>query len=185
MLWCAHFFFCALLIITHRRLHQHQLLVLLFSPPEPHLSSLFLCLSSSNPLRSLSLGSGLARLCFLDERAGGLFGWVGGGGEVVGDDTSLEMKRVTKAYQRAGSSKRLIIIGCCANQTRLHFMQSSSASGQLSFTRLRKETGNRWERRRGRVREQKRETGLELLFCWFARVCLPSLYSKYLEDTEG
>lgn len=112
----------------------------------------FPCPSSSNPLQPLSLVSGLARLCFWRVGLGrGCRGGWGGWGS-GGNDTSLEMKRVTKAYQRAGCAKRRIIIGCCANQTRLHFMQSSSASGQLSFPRLRRETGNRWERERGRIR---------------------------------
>lgn len=38
----------------------------------------------------------------------------------------LEMKGVTKTYQRAESMQRCITIGCCGNHTRLHFFQPSS-----------------------------------------------------------
>lgn len=139
----VHTFFNALLIITQLAPSPTSASAAPFRSSRATSLAPFPCPSSSSPLQPLSLVSGLARLCFWRVGWGRGCCGGGGGGWSRGNDTSLEMKRVTKAYQRAGCAKRRIIIGCCANQTRLHFMQSSSASGQLSFTRLRRETGNR------------------------------------------
>lgn len=57
------------------------------------------------------------------------------------------MKREPETYQRAGSVKRCIIIGCCENQTHLHFLQPSSLQVPVLFIYT-PEEGN--EERRGR-----------------------------------
>lgn len=133
-------FFNALLIITHwLLLTPTSARGAPFSPPELH-PSLLPCLSSFFPPQPLSLVLGLA---YLSLEGGGEGGWI------RGNDMGLEMKRVTKTYQRAESTQRCIIIGCCGNQTRLHFFQPSSPSAQLSFPRPGREAGRGRERERG------------------------------------
>lgn len=70
----------------------------------------------------------------------------------------LEMKREPETYQRAGSVKRCIIIGCCENQTRLHFLQPSSLQVPVLFIYT-PEEGN--GERRGREGVGERNGGGE------------------------
>lgn len=113
------FFFNALLIITHwLLLTPHQLLVLLSLLPELH-PSLLPCLSPFIPPQPLSLVLGLACLCL--------------GGGLEGMTWASRWRGLTKTYQRAECTESHITIGCCRNQTRLHFFQPSSLSARLSF----------------------------------------------------
>lgn len=120
-------FFNALLIITHwLLLTPHQLLVLLSLLPELH-PSLLPCLSPCMPPQPLSLVLGLACLCL--------------GGGLEGMTWASRWRGVTKTYQREDCTERCIAIGCCGNQTCLHFFQPSSLSARLSFPHPRREAG--------------------------------------------
>lgn len=108
----AVFFFNALLIITHwLLLTPPSASDAPFSPPEQH-PSLFPCLSCVIPPQPLSLRIG--PFVF--------------GKEIRRNDMGLEMKRVTKTYQRAESTESRNTIGYWGNQTCLHFSQPSSLS---------------------------------------------------------
>lgn len=102
----------------------------------------------------------------------GTDGREGGGGvrSLEGMARHLEMKREPETYQRAGSVKRCIIIGCCENQTRLHFSQPSSLQVPVLFIYTPEEGNGGEERERGGRREEwgrrggEWVSGLEFVF---------------------